>query len=81
MQHDVSFAIADLLSAVRYVFNGPRSAWQGRRGLRVGRHSSRVRGMAETMGELPAACLAEIRATEDILHASLMATSGADEPA
>ncbi len=31
--------------------------------------------------EPPAACLAEIRATEDILHASLMATSGADEPA
>jgi anaerobic selenocysteine-containing dehydrogenase len=29
------------------------------RGLRVGRHRSRVRGLAETMGELPAACLAE----------------------
>jgi anaerobic selenocysteine-containing dehydrogenase len=29
------------------------------RGLRVGRHRSRVRGLAETMGELPAACMAE----------------------
>lgn len=29
------------------------------RGVRVGRHRSRVRGLAETMGELPAACLAE----------------------
>jgi anaerobic selenocysteine-containing dehydrogenase len=33
----------------------PRSG----RGLKVGRHGSRVRGMAETMGELPASCLAE----------------------
>ena len=29
------------------------------RGLKVGRHGSRVRGLAETMGELPASCLAE----------------------
>lgn len=29
------------------------------RGLRVGRHASRVRGLGETMGELPAACMAE----------------------
>jgi len=29
------------------------------RGLRVGRHQSRVRGLNETMGELPASCLAE----------------------
>ncbi len=29
------------------------------RGLRLGRHASRVRGLPETMGELPAACLAE----------------------
>lgn len=29
------------------------------RGLRVGRHASRVRGLGETMGELPVACLAE----------------------
>ncbi len=29
------------------------------RGLRVGRHRSRVRGLGETMGELPVACLAE----------------------
>lgn len=29
------------------------------RGLRVGRHHSRVRGLGETMGELPVACLAE----------------------
>jgi anaerobic selenocysteine-containing dehydrogenase len=29
------------------------------RGMRVGRHRSRVRGLGETMGELPAACMAE----------------------
>jgi anaerobic selenocysteine-containing dehydrogenase len=29
------------------------------RGLAVGRHASRVRGLPETMGELPVACLAE----------------------
>ncbi|MCB0969972.1 MAG: molybdopterin-dependent oxidoreductase [Acidimicrobiales bacterium] len=29
------------------------------RELRVGRHASRVRGLGETMGELPVACLAE----------------------
>jgi anaerobic selenocysteine-containing dehydrogenase len=29
------------------------------RGVRIGRHRSRVRGLAETMGELPAACMAE----------------------
>lgn len=29
------------------------------RGLRIGRHHSRVRGLGETMGELPVACLAE----------------------
>ena len=36
-----------------------RGASRTGRGLRVGRHESRVRGLAETMGELPAACLAE----------------------
>ena len=36
-----------------------RGASRTGRGLRVGRHGSRVRGLAETMGELPAACLAE----------------------
>ena len=36
-----------------------RGANRTGRGLRVGRHQSRVRGLAETMGELPAACLAE----------------------
>lgn len=36
-----------------------RGAARTGRGLRVGRHASRVRGLAETMGELPAACLAE----------------------
>ncbi|MBK6855524.1 MAG: molybdopterin-dependent oxidoreductase [Microthrixaceae bacterium] len=29
------------------------------RGVRIGRHQSRVRGLAETLGELPVACLAE----------------------
>ncbi len=29
------------------------------RGLRVGRHRSRVRGLAESLGELPVSCLAE----------------------
>ncbi|MCU1354846.1 MAG: molybdopterin oxidoreductase [Acidimicrobiales bacterium] len=29
------------------------------RGLRTGRHHSRVRGLAESLGELPAACMAE----------------------
>lgn len=36
-----------------------RGASRTGRALRVGRHESRVRGLAETMGELPAACLAE----------------------
>jgi anaerobic selenocysteine-containing dehydrogenase len=36
-----------------------RGAPRTGRELRVGRHESRVRGLAETMGELPAACLAE----------------------
>lgn len=36
-----------------------RGAPRTGRGLRVGRHETRVRGLAETMGELPAACLAE----------------------
>jgi anaerobic selenocysteine-containing dehydrogenase len=36
-----------------------RGASRTGRGLRVGRHGSRVRGLAETMGELPAACMAE----------------------
>jgi anaerobic selenocysteine-containing dehydrogenase len=36
-----------------------RGASRTGRGMRVGRHQSRVRGLAETMGELPAACLAE----------------------
>jgi anaerobic selenocysteine-containing dehydrogenase len=36
-----------------------RGAARTGRGLRVGRHGSRVRGLAETMGELPASCLAE----------------------
>jgi anaerobic selenocysteine-containing dehydrogenase len=36
-----------------------RGAPRTGRGLRVGRHRSRVRGLGETMGELPAACMAE----------------------
>ena len=36
-----------------------RGAARVGRGLRVGRHQSRVRSLGETMGELPAACLAE----------------------
>src|SRR5918993_5728047 len=36
-----------------------RGASRTGRKLEVGRHGSRVRGLAETMGELPAACLAE----------------------
>ncbi len=36
-----------------------RGAARVGRGLRVGRHHSRVRGLAESMGELPVSCLAE----------------------
>ena len=36
-----------------------RGASGSGRGLRVGRHQTRVRGLGETMGELPVACLAE----------------------
>jgi anaerobic selenocysteine-containing dehydrogenase len=36
-----------------------RGAGRVGRGLRVGRHHSRVRGLAESLGELPVACLAE----------------------
>lgn len=36
-----------------------RGAPRTGRALRVGRHRSRVRGLGETMGELPVACLAE----------------------
>ena len=36
-----------------------RGAPRTGRGLRVGRHQSRVRGAGETMGELPVSCLAE----------------------
>ncbi|CAN5890385.1 molybdopterin oxidoreductase family protein [soil metagenome] len=36
-----------------------RGAPRTGRGLRIGRHHSRVRGLGETMGELPVACLAE----------------------
>jgi anaerobic selenocysteine-containing dehydrogenase len=34
------------------------------RGVKLGRHTSRVRGLAETFGELPAVCLAEEIETE-----------------
>jgi anaerobic selenocysteine-containing dehydrogenase len=36
-----------------------RGAPRHGRALRVGRHATRVRGLGETMGELPVACLAE----------------------
>ena len=36
-----------------------RGASRTGRGLQIGRHRSRVRGLGETMGELPVACLAE----------------------
>ncbi|MGI8754266.1 MAG: molybdopterin-dependent oxidoreductase [Acidimicrobiales bacterium] len=36
-----------------------RGAERFGRGLRVGRHTSRVRGLPESLGELPVACLAE----------------------
>jgi anaerobic selenocysteine-containing dehydrogenase len=36
-----------------------RGAPRTGRGLRTGRHQSRVRGLGESMGELPVACLAE----------------------
>ena len=36
-----------------------RGASRVGRGLRTGRHHSRVRGLAESLGELPAACMAE----------------------